>query len=165
MKFGQEQSDETLRHTVVAVVFDRQSGMFLCQHWPEYNGLTCLLSGGVESDEDVDQAVSREITEETGYDDFTVLGTLGGGIEMHYVKANGQRYLKHITPYLVVLNSRNDRGHAREADEKFDNMFKAPEDIEAMMRSYEAITKSSLEDHREILRRGVEYLKSVSNDI
>lgn len=158
MSFGDKQLDETTRDTIVAVVFDQQSKTFLCQYWPDYSGLTCLLSGGVEPNEDADAAVIREVTEETGYDDFTVAGILGENIEMHYVKPSGEKYLKNITPYLVVLNSLNSIGHAREEDEKFDNLFRTPDEILAMMQDYETRTESSLEDHKEVLRRGVQYL-------
>lgn len=157
MIFGEVQENETVRNTVVAVIVDEQSGKYLCQYWEEYDGLTCLLSGGVEEGEDEREALLREIAEETGYTDVTIASNLGEQIETHYVKRDGERFVKNINPYLVVLHSKDGIETAKEADEKFENLFKTPDEIREMMTLYEQRTGSSLADHKEILRRGVEY--------
>lgn len=160
--FGDAQNGEITRHTIVAVIVDEQTGKYLCQYWQEYSGLTCLLSGGVEGNENPDEALLREIREETGYDDFTVVGILGANIESHYVKADGTRFKKIITPYLVTLHSQSGIDTSKEEDEKFDNLFMESSEIIELMNKYEDTTGSTLGDHKEILGRGIAYLKSLS---
>lgn len=159
IRFGEVKNQELERETVVAVVYDAESKLFLCQYWSEYSGLTCMLSGGVEVGEDLDAAVRREIAEETGYIDFTIKGMLGGMIESHYTKADGQNYVKLLQPYFVELNSLQRVADQKEDDEKFDNIFRTPNEIIEMMSVYEQRAGSNLADHKEILRRGVEYVR------
>lgn len=162
MIFGNTKNGEVTRHTIVAVIIEEQTGKYLCQHWQEYGGLTCLLSGGVENSESADEALLREINEETGYDDFTVVGTLGADIESHYVKVDGTKFKKVITPYLITLHSLSGVDAAKEEDEKFDNLFMESNEIIDLMNKYEDTTGSTLGDHKEILNRGVTYLESLS---
>lgn len=115
----------------------------------EYDGLTCLLSGGIEEGEDEREALQREIAEETGYTDITIAAQLGEQIESHYIKKGGERFVKNISPYLVTLHSHQADETAKEADEKFENLFKTPDEIREMMTLYER-TGSSLADHKEI---------------
>lgn len=159
MVFGEVLENETVRNTVVAVIVDEQSGEHLCQYWEEYDGLTCLLSGGIEEGEDERAALLREIAEETGYTDITITAQLGEQIESHYIKRDGERFVKIINPYLVTLHSREASETAKEADEKFENLFKTSDEIVDMMTAYEQRTGSSLADHKEILRRGMEYVR------
>lgn len=159
IRLGEVKDQELERETVVAVVYDVESKLFLCQYWSEYSGLTCMLSGGVEVGEDWESTVCREIAEETGYVDFTIKGMLGGMIESHYTKADGQNYVKFLQPYFVELNSPQRVVDQKEDDEKFENFLKAPDEIIDMMTVYEQRTGSSLADHKEILRRGVEYAR------
>jgi 8-oxo-dGTP pyrophosphatase MutT (NUDIX family) len=161
VSFGEPRESELERETVVAVIYDVRSKLYLCQYWAEYAGLTCMLSGGVEPDEDQDEAIKREIAEETGFTDFAVLGTLGGLIESHYTKADGQNYVKVIRPYFVELKSTEREQTQKEDDEKFENYFKKPDEIVDMMTVYETSTGSSLADHKEVLRRGVEYVQNI----
>lgn len=158
MTFGEKLTDEIARITVVAVVFRATDGKFLYQYWQDYNGLVCLLSGGVEREEEKVGALRREITEETGYLDFDILGQLGAELDSHYQKASGERYVKHITPYLVRLNSDKKQLENKEEDEKFENLFGSLKTIREAMVAYEKITNSSLADHEEILARGYAYL-------
>lgn len=158
--FGEVDLQAKPRHTVVAVVFDPSSRKYLCQYWEAYNGLTCLLSGGVEEGEDNFGALKREITEETGYTEFQVVGTLGGSIKTYYIKNTGESLVKYITPYLVILNSHKHISINKEEDERFENFLKSPEEITRMMEEYEIITSSTLADHKEILSRAVEFLNT-----
>lgn len=160
ISFGNALASEIKRETIVVVMYNKISKLYLCQYWEEYNGLTCLLSGGVESDESSDQAVTREIAEETGYTDFNIIGLLGGVVESHYTKASGENFVKIIVPYLVILNSDYQGQSNKEEDEKFDNLFKSPQEIATMMKTYEDKSGSMIADHKEILKRGVEYVDS-----
>lgn len=158
--FGNIDSYAKSRDTVVAVIFDRAKNEYLCQYWEDYNGLTCLLSGGIEEGEDSYQALQREIAEETGYTDFQVIGRLGGNVKSYYIKGTTKESLvKNIIPYLVILNSSAQNSTTKEDDEKFENLLKTPEKILEMMEKYEQATGSTLADHKEILSRAIGYLK------
>ncbi len=157
--FGNKTNEATSRQTVVAVIFDPSSDTYLCQYWEEYSGLTCLLSGGIEDDEDSYEALRREIREETGYIDFDIIGILGGTLNTYYVKGStGESLVKHITPYLVRLNSSRQIETTKEEDERFENLFLDHKNINELMTKYEKNSGSTLADHKEILSRAVRYL-------
>lgn len=161
--FGDVVASEILRRTIVAVVYDRRNQTYLCQYWPEYNGLTCLLSGGIEDGEDQMTALKREISEETGYKDFHVVGRLGGTIYSHYYKAKtDEHFVKEITPYLIVLEGDDQENAHLEDDEKFENLMKSSADIITMMTAYEQASGSTLADHKEILGRGIRQIDSMN---
>jgi 8-oxo-dGTP pyrophosphatase MutT (NUDIX family) len=160
--FGVPHENEISRKTIVAVIYDPRSRTFLCQFWPDYHKLTCLLSGGVESLESTDDALRREIKEETGYIDYEILGKLGGTIYSHYFKAKSSEYfVKEITPYLVILRSRTQQGLQKEADEVFENLLRGDGEIFEMMGTYERTTGTTLADHKDILQRGVDYINRI----
>lgn len=154
---GDPKADEIERETVVVAVYDQEQKKYLCQFWPEYSGLTCLLSGGVESGESHVHTVEREMLEETGYTDFVVLGKLGGDIEAHYTDKRGLHMKKTISPYFVSLKTLKKQPESKEADEKFDNLFMQPHEIIEMMDTYEQSTGSSMADHKEILKRALQF--------
>ncbi len=157
--FGVRSPSAVIRETVVAAIFEPDSKKYLCQYWKDYDGLTCLLSGGIEPQESRLSALKREIAEETGYTDFEIVGVLGGSIKSYYKKrTTGENFVKHITAYLVVLNSLIQKPLNREKDEKFENFLKSPEEIIEMMEQYEQKTGSPLGDHKEILCRAQKYL-------
>jgi|GEM_PF-2766640 len=159
LSFGKPTKYEVLRETIVAVIYNPEDHSYLCQYWPEYSGLTCLLSGGIEGEEDKLAALVREIKEEAGYRDFHIDGELGGVIYSHFYKAKtDEHFVKEIYPFFVTLNSLAQDATALEEDEKFHSLFKGYDEIMQMMEKYEQSSGSILEDHKEILRRGKKYI-------
>lgn len=153
--YGTPHADEIRRDTAVAVIYDPKNNKYLCQFWQEYSGLTCLLSGGLEEGETFEDAIIREVEEETGYTDFELVGQLGAELQSHYTKNTGEHFVKHITPFLIKLNSHAQKPANKEDDEKFENLLLDSNQILEKMSMYEATSGSTLEDHKEILLRGI----------
>jgi 8-oxo-dGTP pyrophosphatase MutT (NUDIX family) len=125
-----------------------------------------LLSGGIEAGESRLVALEREIREETGFTDFHIQGMLGGIVYAHYRKvATNEHFVKEIYPFLVTLTSLRHHPPALEDDEQFHNLFKDYDTVLRMMEHYERASGSTLEDHKEMLRRGKQYLLSGKGDI
>jgi len=161
LSFGTPAVQETLRKTIVAVIYNPENRTYLCQYWPEYSGLICLLSGGIEEGESQLAALEREIKEETGYRSFMIDGALGGVIYTHFYKAKtDEHFIKEIYPFFVTLQSLAQEEPTLEEDEKFQNLFKNYDEIIRMMEAYEQVSGSTLEDHKEILRRGNDYVRA-----
>lgn len=161
--FGVPHVAETLRKTVVAVIFDKVSKQFLYTDWPQY-GLCCLLSGGIEEWESPYEALVREIAEESWYYNYSIIGQLWGEIETHYYMSTKKEYrAKSITSYLVVLEDLAKTNECLEEDEKFVLNFASYEELLELMRWYKNIDGGGLEDHIEILKRGQESLTALTS--
>jgi 8-oxo-dGTP pyrophosphatase MutT (NUDIX family) len=144
----------------VAAIHSPSKNLFLYQYWEEYDGLTCLMSGGLNKAEDELTALKREIDEETGLENYTITGILGSDIITHYKSKSGINYKKVITPYLVTLEDHEAHSTNKEADEKFENKFSSYEAIQNLMDKYEEKSGSTLKDHKIILDRANNYTSS-----
>jgi len=71
------------RRNVHAVVRDPKTGLFLILRSQKFNWDTVVI-GGIEEGESAEEAARREIREETGYTDITLVGTLGGTVMAEY---------------------------------------------------------------------------------
>lgn len=160
--FGVPHPEGIQRNTVVAVIYDSYNKKFLYTDWSQY-GLCCLLSWGIEAGEHSKQALIREIEEESGYYNYSLIELLWGQIETHYYMSEKREHrIKIITSYLVVLENLERKGSRLEEDEKFELRFASYEELLELMRWYKNIDWWGLEDHIEILIRARQILNTLS---
>jgi leucyl-tRNA synthetase len=75
------------RDTIHALVRNPKDGKFLCLEWKNHPWTTFIV-GGVENGEDVVEAATREVLEETGYSNLKYVETLGGKVQSEYFAAH-----------------------------------------------------------------------------
>lgn len=75
------------RLTVQAIIHDPKTDQYLCLKWKEQPWTTFIV-GGVEPGEDMIQAATREIIEETGYQQVSFVKQLGGPVQAEYFAAH-----------------------------------------------------------------------------
>ncbi len=93
------------RRTVHALVRDPKNGKILCLNWKKQPWTTFVL-GGMEEGEDPVEAVRREVREETGYTDLTLVLELGGPMVSEYFATHkNENRLATVTGYLFDLAS------------------------------------------------------------
>lgn len=96
------------REGVGVILVDKEKNKALILR--NQNGTQTLIEGGLEANEKEEDAVKREILEETGYRDVNIVKKLGNGKYLAPYK-NFDYLLKDYNFYLVELNSK-DKGKA-----------------------------------------------------
>ncbi|HPF95016.1 MAG TPA: class I tRNA ligase family protein [bacterium] len=106
------------RKTVQALIRDPKNGKILCLNWKKHPWTTFVI-GGVEGDEDPVDAILREIKEETGYTNLSLVRQLGPSLVAEYFAAhkNENRYAD-VTGYLFELISDEHEIISAEEQEK-----------------------------------------------
>lgn len=161
--FGEKQSNEEYRRTVVCALYNPTNKEYIYEYWEQYYELVTLVSGGVEADEDIIEALKREILEETGYTDFEVVDKLGGDIYAHYYQPKKDKYYqKHISAYLVILKSEAKQADSKEEDEKFEVLSASFDELLKKMKQYKNPNRNTVEDQIKILNRAKEYIDKAS---
>lgn len=106
------------RRTVHALIRDPKNGKILCLKWKKQPWTTFVL-GGMEEGEDPIEAVRREVREETGYTDLTLIRELGGPMVSEYFAAHkDENRLATVTGYLFDLASDQREDVSSEEQEK-----------------------------------------------
>jgi leucyl-tRNA synthetase len=99
-------SDKPVIDRVVtsAIIKHWKEDKYLCLDWVKLKDWKSLVTGGVESGESFEEAVEREIKEESGYQNFKILRKLGGGYdtEFYAVPKDTNTYMKQHC-FLVEL--------------------------------------------------------------
>lgn len=121
------------RRSIVAVVKDNKTNKYLCV---DSKGRDCksFVMGGIEGDETPEQAMLREVEEETGYCDVKVLYTSLFVIHNHfyaaYKKVNRYAYL-----YVVFGELNSDKHHELSAEEfeKQSHLWLAKSELEGFL--------------------------------
>ncbi len=99
---GKPRADEEERHTVTGIVLDKEIKKILMLYWDEF-GWYSLPAGGIDKNEKVEEAVAREVFEETGYK-VKPIERLGGIIEEHFYADNKKVWRKRFDqPMLCQL--------------------------------------------------------------
>ena len=80
---GSKHENEEFRKSIVALVENKKTGKILSVNWGEKLGGNLLVGGGLENSEDIVATATREIQEETGYADITLIAT-SEKIHHHY---------------------------------------------------------------------------------
>jgi len=114
---GEVQENPEFRRSIVAIVRDPQTNKYLSINWGEKGG-NLFVGGGIEGDEDVIETAIREIAEETGFTDVTLVNKTGK-IHHNYF-AHSKNVARRIEAQALLFDlASNERTEtALEADEK-----------------------------------------------
>lgn len=160
MQFWTPHANAVHRKTVIMVIYDPSIGEYFYCDRPEY-GLCCNVSGWVEDWESYEGALHREIKEETGFYDYTVIWRLWWRILTHYFMSKKHEFrVKDIESYLIFVDSSKKNPSAMEDDEVFNIKSINYHNLLALMMGYHNPNWWWLEDHMEILNRAYQYIAS-----
>ena len=116
---GTPHINETYKNSIVAILHDSKTDRYLTINWHE-NGGRLFIGGTIKEGETALDCAIREITEETGYTDFSVKKETFK-IKHHYYAYNKDRYFQiESTGFLFELNSDQKQNQNLDLDEKFD---------------------------------------------
>ena len=104
---GEPHEGSEYRRTVSAVIQRKSDGKFLLIKWKKF-GWISPIAGGIDEGEEPEDAIVREVLEETGYK-VKPIQRLGGIVESHFYAENKKvwrhRHDQHILCELVDENS------------------------------------------------------------
>lgn len=115
---GTPHSDESMKNSIVAIVYDEKQDKYLTINWGN-NGGRLFVGGTIKENESSLECAIREIAEETGYTDISLVKT-AFKINHHYYAYNKDKYFNiQATPFLFTLNSYKMVSQNLDDDEKF----------------------------------------------
>ena len=115
---GTPHSDESKKNSIVAIVYDEKQDKYLTINWGN-NGGRLFVGGTIKENESSLECAIREIAEETGYTDISLVKT-AFKIKHHYYAYNKDKYFNiQATPFLFTLNSDKTVSQNLDDDEKF----------------------------------------------
>lgn len=115
---GVSHDDEYTKNSVVAIVHNPLTNEYLTINW-EKNGGRLFVGGTRKNNESAVECAVREIAEETGYTDVSLVRE-GFKINHHYYAYNKDKYFNiEATPLLFELNSDKCDEQNLDADENF----------------------------------------------
>ncbi len=115
---GEKHDNETKKNSIVAIVYDEQKDKYLTINWNQLGGR--LFIGGTKKDGETSVAcATREVTEETGYDDLELVRETFK-INHHYYAYNKDKYFEiESTGVLFKLKSYHQVEQQLDDDENF----------------------------------------------
>lgn len=112
--FGDFSPQAIARPVVVAVLHDPKTGKYCVLRWddtaPSKDPGSEFPGGGIEPGESLEQAVKREVAEETGYDDIELTKLLANKVRVNYTAHDGQKKFALKNIYLAELASDSNVG-------------------------------------------------------
>lgn len=115
---GTPHNDESKKNSIVAIVYDEKQDKYLTINWGN-NGGRLFVGGTIKENESSLECAIREIAEETGYTDISLVKT-AFKINHHYYAYNKDKYFNiQATPFLFTLNSDKMVSQNLDDDEKF----------------------------------------------
>ncbi len=127
-EFGTKRENEERRDGGCAVVFDPKSQRYAVNKHAK-NGLLGLFSGGVDPDEDIQVGILREVTEESGLDEFSHIEKIAEALTHYHNMLKDVNRVAKATCLLVILKSTHRVPVRREAHEKFTLAWATAEEI------------------------------------
>ena len=115
---GISHSDEAKKKSIVAIVYDEKQDKYLTINWGK-NGGRLFVGGTMKENESALDCAIREIQEETGYTDISLVRD-SFKINHHYYAYNKDKYFNiEATPLLFQLNSDKKVNQNLDDDENF----------------------------------------------
>ena len=126
-EFGIKRENEERRDGGVGVVYDPETQTFAVGK--QHDGKLRLFSGGVDPGENIKDGIIREVTEESGLNDFKLVEKVGEGIAHYYNSLRKVNRVTHSTCLLLVLASRRMQEVHLEEHETFSLYWATAEEI------------------------------------
>ena len=117
-EFGEKRENEERRDGGCGIIFDPITQKYAVGKDAD-DGFLRLFSGGVEDGEDTEQAILREVTEESGLHNFLHVEKVGEAMAHYHNKLKNINRVAHATCLLVVLKSTDVVPTQLEAHEQF----------------------------------------------
>ncbi len=103
-EFGIQRENEERRDGGCAVIFDPVTQRYAVGERAK-DGRLLLFGGGVDSSEDIEQGVLREVREESGLHDFLHVERIGAVLTHYHNIAKHVNRVAHATCFLIILKS------------------------------------------------------------
>jgi leucyl-tRNA synthetase len=141
---GAPAENEQFRSSIVAVVEDSVTHTFLTLQWGASLGGTLFIGGGREEGEDPVATAKREIQEETGYTNITLVGTTERMHHHYFAFSKGVARQTEVIGLHFVLNGSEQTSQNLQQHEKF---------TVAWLPKDEILSKMEDENHVLVFRR------------
>lgn len=127
---GKPSLNETKKNSIVAIVYDDVNDKYLTLNWHDKGG-RLFIGGTIKEGESLEECAIREIKEETGYVDISLVRILPR-INHHYYAFNKDKYFNiDSTGLLFKLNSDKRSNQELESDEIFDIEWVSSNEIDS----------------------------------
>jgi glycyl-tRNA synthetase len=163
LTIGQRKDNiDDYRENVRVLLYNPKTDKYAIQYvekYKEYN----LLGGGIEKGHTPLDTAKKEVLEETGYTDFTIITQLGGKIDCFY-EEDGRSCERLSTGFLAILNSEENSGTKMEdyeIEEGCKCVWKAKKEVLEIFNEQSKIYLTYLY-HLEVLNRGLRYLENTN---
>lgn len=127
-EFGTPREHEERRDGGCGVVFDPKTQKYAVARY-DIDGYVRLFSGGIDDGEDIQSAILREITEESGLYDFLYVEKIAEAVTHYRNVLKNVNRLAHATCFLVILKSNSLVPTKLEPHEKFSLDWVTKEEI------------------------------------
>lgn len=128
LEFGIKRENEERRDGGCGIVFDPGTQKYAVGKQAD-DGLLRLFSGGVDSGEDMEEGVLREVREESGLYDFLHVEKIAEAITHYHNSLRNVNREAHATCFLIILKSADLKPVHLEEHEKFSLVWATAEEI------------------------------------
>jgi hypothetical protein len=136
-EFGTKRENEEQRDGGCAVVFDPATQKYAVNNHTGKDFLG-LFSGGVDSEEDIQVGILREVTEESGLHDFLYVEKVGEAVTHYHNFLKDVNRVAQATCFLVILKSSDVVETHHEAHEKFTLYWATADELFANWQAHNA---------------------------
>jgi leucyl-tRNA synthetase len=132
--YGVPRQNETLVKGVCGAIYDPETKKFAVLEWGENNnqklhGLYGMYGGGSEGEESFEEAVRREVLEESGLYDFKLIEPLWFGRPHYFNAAKNIARDAEVCCFLMIINSRDQKELKHEDHETFGHGWHTAEEL------------------------------------
>lgn len=117
------------REALIAVVRDPKTQKYLCLKW-KHQPWTTFVTGGIEKGESAEASARREVEEETGYKNLTLLANLGRTSSEFYASHKGVNRIANNTVLLFELADETRTDVASDETAKHEPVWLTAQEIE-----------------------------------
>ena len=133
-EFGIKRENEERRDGGCAVVFDPHTKLYAVGRHI-HTGSYSLFSGGIDTNETIEECVRREVVEESGLSHFARVEKIGEVITHYHNILKNVNRVAHATCFLIILKDRELVETHLEEHEKFTLHWASADDIIANWES------------------------------